>query len=106
MTSKHLQGLQGNKKPPNLRKTYREGSVNGYIRDHLCPSNYGMRHRMKEQTFYFTNTAPQDSYLNGWLWAWLDELLATIDQELEAIDGWLTLKTEPVQNGTLGPGED
>ena len=28
---------------------------------------------MNEQTFYFTNIAPQDPYLNGGLWAWLEE---------------------------------
>lgn len=61
------------KKQPNLRKTYQEGSVDGYIRGHLCPSNDRMRPGMNEQTFYFTNMAPQDPYLNGGLWAWLEE---------------------------------
>lgn len=28
---------------------------------------------MNEQTFYFTNMAPQDPYLNGGFWAWLEE---------------------------------
>lgn len=28
---------------------------------------------MNEQTFYFTNMTPQDPYLNGGLWAWLEE---------------------------------
>lgn len=30
---------------------------------------------MNEQTFYFTNMTPQDPYLNGGLWVWLEELL-------------------------------
>ena len=41
------------KKQPNLKRTYQEGSVDGYIRGHLCPSNDRMRHGMNEQTFYF-----------------------------------------------------
>ena len=61
------------KKQPNLKRTYQEGSVEGYIRGHLCPSNDRMRPGMNEQTFYFTNMAPQDPYLNGGLWAWLEE---------------------------------
>ena len=61
------------KKQPNLKRTYQEGSVDGYIRGHLCPSNDRMRPGMNEQTFYFTNMAPQDPYLNGGLWAWLEE---------------------------------
>ena len=61
------------KKQPNLRRTYQAGSVEGYIRGHLCPSNDRMRPGMNEQTFYFTNMAPQDPYLNGGLWAWLEE---------------------------------
>lgn len=36
----------------------------------------------------------------------IPEVLGRIVMELEAIDGWLTLKTEPVLNGTIGPGED
>ena len=36
----------------------------------------------------------------------IPEVLGRIVKELEAIDDWLTLKTEPVLNGTLGPGED
>ena len=28
---------------------------------------------MNEQTFYFTNMTPQDPYLNGGLWTWLEE---------------------------------
>ena len=31
------------KKQPNLRRTYQAGSVEGYIRGHLCPSNDRMR---------------------------------------------------------------
>ena len=61
------------KKQPNLRRTYQAGSVEGYIRGHLCPSSDRMRPGMNEQTFYFTNMAPQDPYLNGGLWAWLEE---------------------------------
>lgn len=61
------------KKQPNLKRTYQEGSVDGYIRGHLCPSNDRMRPGMNEQTFYFTNMSPQDPYLNGGLWAWLEE---------------------------------
>jgi len=33
-------------------------------------------------------------------------VLAGIVKQLEAIDGWLTLKTEPVLNGTIGTQED
>ena len=36
----------------------------------------------------------------------IPEVLGRIVRELETIDGWLTLKTEPVLNGTIGPGED
>lgn len=36
----------------------------------------------------------------------IPEVLGRIVRELEAIDGWFTLKTEPVLNGTIGPGED
>ena len=36
----------------------------------------------------------------------IPELLARIVKELEVIDGWLTLKTEPILNGTIGPRED
>ena len=61
------------KKQPNLRRTYQAGSVEGYIRGHLCPSNDRLKPGMNEQTFYFTNMAPQDPYLNGGLWAWLEE---------------------------------
>ena len=60
-------------KQPNLRRTYQAGSVEGYIRGHLCPSSDRMRPGMNEQTFFFTNMAPQDPYLNGGLWAWLEE---------------------------------
>ena len=65
--------FMASKKQPNLKRTYQEGSVDGYIRGHLCPSNDRMRPGMNEQTFYFTNMAPQDPYLNGGLWAWLEE---------------------------------
>ena len=65
--------FMASKKQPNLRRTYQAGSVDGYIRGHLCPSNDRMRPGMNEQTFYFTNIAPQDPYLNGGLWAWLEE---------------------------------
>ena len=36
----------------------------------------------------------------------IPEVLAKIVKELEVIDGWLTLQTEPILNGTLGPRED
>ena len=35
--------------------------------------------------------------------AMIPAVLAGIVNQLEAIDGWLTLKTEPVLNGTIGP---
>ena len=38
--------------------------------------------------------------------AQIPAVLAGIVNQLEAIDGWLTLKTEPVLNGTIGPQED
>ena len=38
--------------------------------------------------------------------AMIPEVLAGIVQQLEVIDGWLSLKTEPVLNGTIGPHED
>ena len=38
--------------------------------------------------------------------AMIPAVLAGIVKQLEAIDGWLTLKTEPVLNGTIGPQED
>ena len=75
------------KKQPNLRKTYQEGSVDGYIRGHLCPSNDRMRSGMNEQTFYFTNMAPQDPYLNGGLWAWLEEHVQQL--ALQAGEAWV-----------------
>ena len=75
------------KKQPNLRKTYQEGNVDGYIRGHLCPSNDRMRPGMNEQTFYFTNMAPQDPYLNGGLWAWLEEHVQQL--ALEAGEAWV-----------------
>ena len=36
----------------------------------------------------------------------IPEVLAKIVKELEVIDGWLTLQTEPILNGTIGPRED
>ena len=38
--------------------------------------------------------------------AMIPEVLAGIVKQLEVIDGWLSLKTEPVLNGTIGPHED
>ena len=38
--------------------------------------------------------------------AMIPTVLARIVQELEVIDRWLTLKTEPILNGTIGPQED
>ena len=35
--------------------------------------------------------------------AMIPAVLAGIVKQLEAIDGWLILKTEPVLNGTIGP---
>lgn len=75
------------KKQPNLKRTYQEGSVDGYIRGHLCPSNDRMRPGMNEQTFYFTNMAPQDPYLNGGLWAWLEEHVQQL--ALQAGEAWV-----------------
>ena len=78
------------KKKPNLRRTYQAGSVEGYIRGHLCPSNDRMRPGMNEQTFYFTNMAPQDPYLNGGLWTWLEghvQQLALSAQEAWVVTG-------------------
>ena len=75
------------KKQPNLRRTYQAGSVEGYIRGHLCPSSDRMRPGMNEQTFYFTNMAPQDPYLNGRLWAWLEEHVQQL--ALEAGEAWV-----------------
>ena len=75
------------KKQPNLKRTYQEGSVDGYIRGHLCPSIDRMRPGMNEQTFYFTNMAPQDPYLNGGLWAWLEEHVQQL--AVSAKDAWV-----------------
>ena len=75
------------KKQPNLRRTYQAGSVEGYIRGHLCPSNDRLKPGMNEQTFYFTNMAPQDPYLNGGLWAWLEEHVQQL--ALEAGEAWV-----------------
>lgn len=36
----------------------------------------------------------------------IPELLARIVKELEVFDGWLTLQTEPILNGTIGPSDD
>lgn len=63
------------------------GSVDGYIRGHLCPSNDRLKPGMNEQTFYFTNMAPQDPYLNGGLWAWLEECVQQL--ALSAQDAWV-----------------
>jgi len=79
--------LMASKKQPNLRRTYQAGSVEGYIRGHLCPSNDRMRPGMNEQTFYFTNMAPQDPYLNGGLWAWLEEHVQQL--ALSAQESWV-----------------
>lgn len=38
--------------------------------------------------------------------AMIPAVLGRIVQELEVIDRWLTLKTEPILNGTIGPQED
>ncbi len=75
------------RKQPNLRRTYQAGSVEGYIRGHLCPSSDRMRPGMNEQTFYYTNMAPQDPYLNGGLWAWLEEHVQQL--ALSAQDAWV-----------------
>lgn len=79
--------FMASKKQPNLRRTYQAGSVEGYIRGHLCPSNDRMRPGMNEQTFYFTNMAPQDPYLNGGLWAWLEEYVQQL--ALSAKNAWV-----------------
>lgn len=42
---------------------------------------------MNEQTFYFTNMAPQDPYLNGGLWAWLEEFVQQL--ALSAKNAWV-----------------
>ena len=44
------------RKQPNLRRTYQAGSVEGYIRGHLCPSNDRMRPGMNEQTLKDADT--------------------------------------------------
>lgn len=75
------------RKQPNLRRTYQAGSVEGYVRGHLCPSSDRMKPGMNEQTFYFTNMAPQDPYLNGGLWAWLEEYVQQL--ALEAEEAWV-----------------
>ena len=75
------------RKQPNLRRTYQAGSVDGYIRGHLCPSSDRMRPGMNEQTFFFTNMAPQDPYLNGGLWAWLEEYVQRL--ALSAQGAWV-----------------
>lgn len=38
--------------------------------------------------------------------AMIPEVLVRIVKQLEIIDGWLTLQTEPVLNGTIGSPED
>ena len=42
---------------------------------------------MNEQTFFFTNMAPQDPYLNGGLWAWLEEYVQQL--ALQAGEAWV-----------------
>ena len=42
---------------------------------------------MNEQTFYFTNMTPQDPYLNGGLWVWLEEHVQQL--ALSAQDAWV-----------------
>lgn len=79
--------FMSSKKQPNLRKTYQEGSVEGYIRGHLCPSADRLSPEMNEQTFYFTNMAPQDPYLNDGLWAYLEEHVQKL--ALQAEDAWV-----------------
>ena len=79
--------FMASKKQPNLKRTYQMGSEDGYIRGHLCPSNDRLKPGMNEQTFYFTNMAPQDPYLNGGLWAWLEEHVQQL--ALQAGDGWV-----------------
>lgn len=75
------------KKQPNLKRTYQMGFVEGYIRGHLCPSNDRLKPGMNEQTFYFTNMAPQDPYLNGGLWAWLEEHVQQL--AISACNAWV-----------------
>ena len=38
--------------------------------------------------------------------AMIPEVLGTIVQELELLDAWLTMKTEPILNGTIGPEDE
>ncbi len=38
--------------------------------------------------------------------AMIPEVLAGIVKELEVIDGWLTLQTEPILNGSIGSPDD
>ena len=38
--------------------------------------------------------------------AMIPEVLGRIVRELDVIDQWLTLKTEPILNGNIGPSED
>ena len=78
--------FMASKKQPNLKRTYQMGSVEGYIRGHLCPSNDRLKPGMNDQTFYFTNMAPQDPYLNGGLWAWLEDYVQQL--ALDAGEGW------------------
>jgi len=79
--------FMSSKKQPNLKRTYQMGSADGYIRGHLCPSNDRLKPGMNEQTFYFTNMAPQDPYLNGGLWAWLEDHVQQL--ALSAGDAWV-----------------
>ena len=75
------------KKQPNLRKTYQAGNVEGYIRGHLCPSSDRLSAEMNQQTFFFTNVAPQDPYLNGGLWSYLEDEVRRL--ALDADDAWV-----------------
>lgn len=38
--------------------------------------------------------------------AMIPEVIAQIVKELEMLDAWLTMKTEPILNGTLGPEDE
>ena len=75
------------KKQPNLRRTYQSGSVEGYIRGHLVPSSDRLSSEMNQQTFFYTNIAPQDPYLNDGLWKWLEDEAQRI--ALDADNAWI-----------------
>ncbi len=61
------------KKQPCLRMTYQAGNVEGYIRGHLCPSSDRLSPSMNQQTFFYTNIAPMDPYLNDGIWSALEK---------------------------------